>query len=56
MKDDIKNRKRQELPPMDALKKELKRERYKHRFRRLLRSTVNALIVVAAIAPVWNQA
>ena len=50
MKDDIKNRKRQELPPMDALKKELKRERYKHRFRRLLRSTVNALIVVAAIA------
>ena len=35
---------------MDALQKELKRERYKRRFRKLLRSTVNALIVVAAVA------
>lgn len=32
------------------LKKELGRERYRRRFYRLLRSTVNALIVVAAIA------
>lgn len=35
---------------MDALQKELKRERYKRRFRKLLKSTVNALIVVAAVA------
>ena len=39
-----------ELPEVDALQKELKRERYHRRFRRLLRSTVNALIVVAALA------
>ncbi len=39
-----------ELPPIDALQKELKRERYKHRFRKLLKSTLNALIVVAAVA------
>jgi LPXTG-motif cell wall-anchored protein len=30
-----------EMPSLSALKKELKRERYKRRFRRLLRSTVN---------------
>ena len=35
---------------MDALQKELKRERYKRRFRKLLKRTVNALIVVAAVA------
>lgn len=39
-----------DVPQLDALQKELKRERYKRRFCRLLRSTVNALIVVAAIA------
>ena len=39
-----------ELPDLEALQKELKRERYKRRFRRLLRSTTNALVVVAAIA------
>ena len=38
------------MPQLDALQKELKREQYKRRFRRLLRSTVNALIVVAALA------
>ena len=32
------------------LQKELKRERYKRRFRRLLHSTTNALVVVAAVA------
>ena len=32
------------------LKKELKREQYHRRFKRLLRSTVSALIVVAAVA------
>ena len=41
---------KREMPPLDALQKELKRERYKRRFRKLLRSTVNALIVVAAVA------
>ena len=41
---------KRDMPPLEALRKELKRERYKRRFRRLLRSTVNALIVVAAIA------
>ena len=40
---------KQDVPQLGTLKKELKRERYKRRFRRLLRSTVNALIVVAAI-------
>ena len=39
-----------DVPQLDALQKELKRERYKRRFHRLLRSTVNALIVVAAVA------
>ena len=41
---------KREMPPLDALQKELKRERYNRRFRRLLRSTVNALVVVAAVA------
>lgn len=41
---------KQEMPELEALQKELKRERYSRRFRRLLRSTVNALIVVAAVA------
>lgn len=35
---------------LDALRQELIRERNKRRFRKLLRSTVNALIVVAAVA------
>lgn len=37
-------------PKLELLEKELKRARYWHRFRRLLRSTVNALVVVAAVA------
>lgn len=37
-------------PKLEELQQELKRARYWHRFRRLLRSTVNALIVVAAVA------
>ena len=41
---------KQEMPELEALQKELKRERYSRRYRRLLRSTVNALIVVAAVA------
>ena len=39
-----------ELPALDQLKKELKREQYHRRFKRLLRSTISALIVVAAVA------
>lgn len=47
-----KNRRSKEevLPSVGVLQSELKRERYKRRFGKLLRSTVNALIVVAAIA------
>ena len=41
---------KREMPQLDVLQKELKRERYKRRFSKLLRSTVNALIVVAAVA------
>lgn len=39
-----------DLPSLEILKKELKREKYKRRFRRVLRLTVNNLIVVAAVA------
>ena len=38
------------MPEMELLQKELKRELYKRRFRRILRSSFNALIVVAAVA------
>lgn len=37
-------------PKLEVLQKELKRAKYWHRFRRLLRSTINALVVVAAVA------
>ena len=39
-----------QIPSVDALKAELKREKYKHRYRAVLRSTISTLIVVAAIA------
>ena len=39
-----------DMPDVALLHKELKRERYNRRFRHILRSTINALIVVAAIA------
>lgn len=39
-----------EMPEMELLQKEFKRERYKRRFVRILRSSFNALIVVAAVA------
>ena len=39
-----------DFPKLEELEKELKRERYRHRFIKMLRSTVNALIVVAAVA------
>lgn len=38
------------VPRIELLQKELKRELYKRRFRRILRSSFNALIVVAAVA------
>lgn len=40
----------QNLPTQEALRTELKRVRYKNRFKRILKSTVYTLIVVAAIA------
>ena len=45
-----KEKKPVEIPPMDLVEKELKRERYRSRFGQLLRSTLYSLIVVAAIA------
>lgn len=41
---------KQDLPKLDTLKKELAREVYKRRFRRLLRSTFYTLVVVASVA------
>ena len=38
------------LPSVEQLKTELGRERYKKRFKRVLRSTIYSLIVVAAVA------
>ncbi|MBE6727185.1 MAG: signal peptidase I [Ruminococcaceae bacterium] len=45
-----KNGLKQELPHLDILQSELKREQYKKRFRKLLKSTISTLIVVSAIA------
>lgn len=38
------------MPQLDQLKAELAREKYKGRYRRVLRSTIYTLIVVAAVA------
>ena len=38
------------LPSVEQLKAELGRERYKKRLKRVLRSTIYSLIVVAAVA------
>ena len=46
----MKEKNHTELPEIDQLKAELAREKYKHRYRRVLRSTIYTLIVVAAIA------
>lgn len=43
-------RKRKEIPAIDELQAELKREKYKYRFRRVLRSTIYTLTTVAAFA------
>lgn len=45
-----KNHMTQALPEIEQLKAELAREKYKHRYRRVLRSTIYTLIVVAAVA------
>lgn len=45
-----KNGLKQELPHLDILQSELKREQYKKRFRKLLKSTISTLIVVSAVA------
>ena len=39
-----------ELPTLEQLETELDREKYKKRYRRVLRSTVYTLVVVAAVA------
>lgn len=39
-----------EMPSVENLRSELKREKYKRRFRRVLKSTVYTLVVVAALA------
>ena len=39
-----------EVPSVDQLKAELGRERYKKRYKRVLRSTIYTLVVVAAVA------
>ena len=43
-------KKKNELPTIDVLEAELKKERYRQRFGRVLRSTVYSLLVVAAVA------
>lgn len=46
----MKHEKQKEIPSVDALRAELKRVRYKKRYRSVLRSTVYTLITVAAVA------
>ena len=46
----MKKKNHTELPEIDQLKAELAREKYKHRYRRVLRSTIYTLVVVAAVA------
>ena len=48
----MKKKKKQpiEVPPIEVLEQELRRERYKNSYRRTLRSTVYTLITVAAVA------
>lgn len=46
----MRNKRVPEVPKVEQLEKELKRENYKKRYRRTLRSTIYALITVAAAA------
>ena len=50
MKKQVTKYNEQDLPQLDILQTELKHEQYKRRFRKLLKNTVNALVVVAAVA------
>ena len=45
-------RSKRKLPKLEELQGELYREQYKRRFRLMLKSTVNSLIVVAAVAAI----
>ena len=46
----MKQKAKPQIPEIDALKSELRRERYKNRYAAVLRSTVGTLAVVAAFA------
>ena len=46
----MKNKQNRQIPSVAALRQELKREQYKHRYRRVIRSTMGTLAVVAAIS------
>ena len=46
----MKKTQKKQLPELEQLKKELRRERYKNRYAATLRSTVNTLVVAAAFA------
>ena len=43
-------KKKQPVPELHDLRSELKREKYKHRYANVLRSTVYTLVVIAAVA------
>ena len=49
-KDKRKERQPLEVPTIEQLEKELGREKYRSRFRRVMRNTIYALITVAAAA------
>ena len=46
----MKSKAKKQVPELSLLKSELKRERYKHRYNSVLKSTVYTLITVAAVA------
>ena len=46
----MKNKQNRQIPSVAALRQELKREQYKHRYRSVIRSTMGTLAVVAAIS------
>ena len=46
----MKNKQTPPIPPLEELKAELQRIKYNKRYGRVLRSTINTLVVVAAIA------
>lgn len=48
--DKMKHKRELQIPEIEQLEAELKRERYRHRYAGVLRSTIYTLVVVAAIA------